>query len=61
MKSYIKNGFEYFYDKYSKHWVLYPIDSSGDRIEWDENDNPIESQYFNNKTEVDNFFKLNLK
>lgn len=55
MKTYIKNGFEYFYDKSQKQWVLYPIDNLGNRIEWDENDNPIESQYFNNKTELNTF------
>ena len=55
MKTYIKNGFEYFYDKSQKQWVLYPIDNLGNRIEWDENDNPIESKYFNNKTEVNIF------
>lgn len=52
MKTYIKNGFEFFYDKYQKHWVLYPIDKIGNRVEWDENDNPIESKYFNNKIEL---------
>lgn len=55
MKTHNKNGFEYFYDKYQKQWVIYPIDKSGNRIEWDENDNPIEAQYFNNKTEIDNW------
>lgn len=55
IKTYIKNGFEYFYDKSQKQWVLYPIDNLGNRIEWDENDNPIESKYFNNKTEVNIF------
>jgi hypothetical protein len=52
MKTYIKNGFEYFYDKNQKHWVLYPIDKFGNRIEWDIIGNPIESKYFNNKTEL---------
>ena len=55
MKIYIKNGFEYFYDNNQKQWVLYPIDNLGNRIEWDKNDNPIEAQYFNNKTELDTF------
>jgi hypothetical protein len=58
MKAYAKNGFEYFYDKFQKLWVLYPIDADGNRIEWDSNDNPIEAQYFNNKTEVLNFINL---
>lgn len=52
MKAYTKNGFEYFYDKNQKLWVVYQVDDLGNRIEWDENDNPIESQYFNNKKEL---------
>ena len=55
MKTYIKTGFEYFYDRNQKHWVLYPIDNLGNRIEWDKNDNPIEAQYFNNKIELNEF------
>ena len=55
MKTYIKNGFEFFYDTSQKQWVLYPIDNLGNRIEWDKNDNPIEAQYFNNKTELNNW------
>ena len=55
MKTYTKNGFEYFYDKSQKQWVLYPIDNLGNRIEWDKNYNPIEAQYFNNKTELNNW------
>lgn len=55
MKNYIANGFEYFYDKNQKQWVLYPIDNLGNRIEWDKNDNPIESRYFNNKAELYTF------
>jgi hypothetical protein len=39
--------------------VLYPIDSDGNRIEWDANDNPIESQYFQNKTELKAYLKAN--
>jgi hypothetical protein len=52
MKTYCKNKYEYFYDKTQKQWVLYPIDFLGNRIEWDENDNPIESKYFNNIKEL---------
>lgn len=52
MKSYKLNGFEYFYDRVEKHWVLYPIDKEDNRIEWDENDKPIEAEYFNNKKEL---------
>lgn len=48
MKAYIKNGFEFFFDKNQRQWVLYPVDNLGNRIEWDENDNPIECKYFNN-------------
>ena len=59
MKTYNKNGFEYFYDKYQKQWVLYPVDKSGNRIEWDGNDNPIESMYFNNKIELNDFLNKN--
>ena len=55
MKAYIKNGFQYFYDRNQKQWVLYPIDNLGNRIEGDKNDNPIEAQYFNNKTELNIF------
>ncbi len=55
MKTYTEKGFEYFYDRFTKLWVLYPVDSLGNRIEWDENDNPIESQYFNNKPELKSF------
>jgi hypothetical protein len=52
MKTYIKNGFEFFYDRYQKQWVLYPIDNLGNRIEWDKYDNPIEAIYFNNRKEL---------
>jgi hypothetical protein len=55
MKTYTKNGFEYFYDTNCRQWVLYPIDNAGNRIEWDANDNPIEAQYFNNKLELNNY------
>lgn len=55
MKLYKKNGFEYFYDKSQKHWVLYPIDKEGNRIEWDNNEKPIEAIYFNNKIELNKF------
>jgi len=55
MKSYIKNGFEFFYDNSQKQWVVYPIDNAGNRIEWDKNDNPIEARYFNNKIELNTF------
>jgi hypothetical protein len=52
MKSYNKNGFEFFYDRSQKLWVVYPIDNIGNRIEWDAKDNPIEAQYFNNRNEL---------
>lgn len=55
MKTYITKGFEYFYDKYQKQWVLYPIDKLGNRIEWDKNETPIEARYFNNKIELNNW------
>lgn len=55
MKTYITNTYQYFYDKYLKQWILYPVDDLGDRIEWDKNDNPIEAQYFNNKIELNNY------
>jgi hypothetical protein len=57
MKTYILNGYEYFYDRYNKHWVLYPVDNLGNRIEWDKYDNPIEANYFYNKTDFNNFLK----
>jgi hypothetical protein len=52
MKTYITKGFEYFYDTIQKQWVLYPIDNLCNRIEWDDNDNPIEVKYFNNRKEL---------
>ena len=55
MKTYIKNGFEFFYDNTQKQWVLYPVDNLGRRIEWDENDNPIEARYFNNRTQLNDW------
>lgn len=57
MKTYQNKGYEYFYDRIQKQWVLYPIDILGNRIEWDKNDNPIEAQYFNNRKELNNWFK----
>lgn len=60
MRTYIENGYEFFYDTNQKQWVLYPIDNLGNRIEWDINDNPIESQYFNNIKEL-NIFLQKLK
>jgi len=59
MKAYTKNGFKFFYDKHQKLWVLYPVDHLGNRIEWDENDKPIEADYFNNKTELNAFLNSN--
>lgn len=61
MKAYTSNGYEYFYDRFVKQWVLYPIDENGLRIEWDVNDNPIECQYFNNKQELNTFLKSSKK
>jgi ADP-ribose pyrophosphatase YjhB (NUDIX family) len=61
MKAFQKNGYEYFYDIYQKQWILYPIDINGNRIEWDENDNPIESKYFNKKLELNYFLITNKK
>jgi hypothetical protein len=55
MKAYQSKGYEYFYDRFTKQWVMYPIDSEGNRIEWDSNDEPIESMYFNNKAEVNTY------
>lgn len=57
MRAYTKNGFEYFYDRYQKLWVLYPVDKNGNRIEWDKNDNPIEAQYFITRDQVEEFLK----
>ena len=55
MKTYIKKGFEYFYDRYQKQWVMYSVDNNGERIEFDKYDNAIECLYFNNIIEVDFF------
>jgi hypothetical protein len=52
MKTYVTNGYEYFFDKNTRQWVLYPIDNLGNRIEWDNKDNPIEARYFNNLNEL---------
>ena len=57
MKTYSNNGYEYFYDVNQKLWVLYPINEVWERIEWDENDNPIEAKYFNNRKELTKFLK----
>ena len=51
--------YEYWYDRYTKQWVMYPIDSEGNRIEWDSNDEPIESMYFINIREVKTFLSVN--
>ncbi len=55
----MNHTYEYFWDRNQRHWVLYPIDENKYRIEWDENDNPIESQYFNNKKELKEFLDKN--
>jgi len=47
MKTYTKNGFEYFYDTNCRQWVLYPIDNLGNRIEWDANNKPELNNYLN--------------
>jgi len=56
MKLYQKNGYEYFYDTYQRHWVVYPIDSNGNRIEWDINENPIEAIYYRTRKDLNYFF-----
>ena len=62
MKTYVKNGFEFFYDTSQKLWVLYPVDNLGNRIEWDKNDNPIEARYFNNRKELNKWLlKINIQ
>ena len=58
MKTYQKQGYEYFYDRHQRHWVVYPIDADGNRVEWDINDNPIEAMYFLNKGDLDYFFNF---
>ena len=57
MKIYIKNGFGYFWDAFRREWVLYPVNENGERVEWDENGEPIEAEYFPNKTDLNIFFK----
>jgi hypothetical protein len=59
MKSYKKKDFEFFYDTRQRQWVLYPINKIGERVDWDENENPIEAQYFNNREELNKFLKTN--
>lgn len=59
MKLYTENGYSYFYDRYQRHWVLYPVDSEGNRIEHDKFGNPIESEYFINKSDLKNKIKSN--
>jgi hypothetical protein len=49
------NKLEYWWDKSTKNWVLYPIDENGDRIEWDSNDNPIEALYFPNRKKLEEY------
>jgi len=61
MKTYKTKNFEYWFDNLCKHWVLYPIDNLGNRIEWDKNDNPIESSYFKNKKQLFQFINNNEK
>jgi hypothetical protein len=57
MNTYSNNDYEYFYDVRQKLWILYAINEVRERIEWDENDNPIEAKYFNNRKELNNFLK----
>jgi hypothetical protein len=58
MKTHQNQGYEYFYDRYQKHWVVYPIDAKGNRIEWDIDDNPIEAMYFINRSDLNYFFNF---
>lgn len=55
MQLYKKDGFAYFWDRNIRLWTCYPIDNEGNRIEWDENENPIECEYFPNKNRLDYF------
>ena len=32
MKTYIKNGFKYFYDNSVRLWTIYKIDSEGNQV-----------------------------
>lgn len=57
----MNQSFEYFWDKNQRLWVLYPVDENKNRIEWDSNDDPIECQYFNNKTELKEFLNKKVK
>lgn len=52
MRVYTLKNFSFFWDRLQRQWVLYPIDSEGLRIEWDDNDEPIEAEYFNNKKDL---------
>lgn len=59
MKTYQEDGYEYFYDRNIRQWTLYPIDGKGNRIEWNKDDLPIESEYFNKKSEVKTYIAHN--
>lgn len=40
-----ENGFSYFYDKKTKTWVIYPVDSEGNRIDFDASGKPMEYEH----------------
>lgn len=55
MKTYQKNGFEYFWDTNIRMWTVYPIDNEGNRIEWDADGDPIEASYFRSRQGRDHY------
>ena len=60
MKTYNKNGFEYFYDNHIRLWVIYPIDTNGFRIEHNPQGRILESDYFHNKKQLEEFLLVNI-
>ena len=57
MKTYQQSGFEFFFDINIRLWILYPIDVKGNRIEHDSVGNPIEVEYFVNRTHLNNYLQ----
>ena len=55
MKTYQKNGHQYFYDRHERFWVIHPIDDKGNLILWDEKGNPIEATYIVGKENLQKY------
>ena len=52
MKTYQDNGYQYFFDKSIKSWILYPVNENGNRIESNDDHDFLESEYFTNKNHM---------